>query len=104
MFPSTILRHDEGGRGKRWHTDPSALDRVVYAASQRAGIAKRVTCHTFRHSFATHVLEAGYDIRQLQTLLGHAALKTTMIYTHVMNRPAIAVTSPLDRLGGSGAA
>ena len=58
----------------------------------------RVTCHTFRHSFATHLLEAGYDIRQVQTLLGHASLKKTMIYTHVMNRPALAVTSPLDRL------
>jgi integrase len=92
------------GRGVRWHTDPSALDRVVYAAAVRAGIGKRVTCHAFRHSFATHVLEAGYDIRQLQTLLGHASLKTTMIYTYVMNKPAIAVTSPLDRLASSIAA
>src|SRR5207248_3986725 len=83
---------------RRWHADASALDRVVYAAAQRAGVNKRVTCHTFRHSFATHVLESGYDIRQVQTLLGHASLKTTMIYTHVMNKPSIAVTSPLDRL------
>jgi len=72
---------------------------VVYAASVRAGVSKRVTCHTFRHSFATHLLENGYDIRQVQQLLGHQALKTTMIYTHVMNRPSIAVRSPLDRLG-----
>ena len=64
----------------------------------RAAVNKRVTCHTFRHSFATHVLEAGYDIRQVQSLLGHASLKTTMIYTHVMNKPAISVTSPLDRM------
>ncbi len=98
VFPSSLMRRDECGRGVRWHTDSSALDRVVYAAAQRAGIGKRVTCHTFRHSFATHVLEAGYDIRQVQTLLGHAALKTTMIYTHLMNKPAIAVSSPLDRL------
>jgi integron integrase len=98
VFPSSVLRRDECGRGVRWHTDSSALDRIVYAAAQRAGINKRVTCHTFRHSFATHVLEAGYDIRQVQTLLGHASLKTTMIYTHVMNKPAVAVTSPLDRL------
>ena len=98
VFPSSVMRRDECGRGVRWHTDSSALDRVVYAAARRAGINKRVTCHTFRHSFATHVLEAGYDIRQVQSLLGHASLKTTMIYTHVMNKPAIAVVSPLERL------
>jgi integron integrase len=98
VFSSSVLRHDEQGRGTRWHVCPSTLDRVVYHAARRAGIAKRVTCHTFRHSFATHVLEAGYDIRQVQTLLGHASLKTTMLYTHVMNKPAIAVKSPLDAL------
>ena len=64
----------------------------------RAAVSKRVTCHTFRHSVATHLLEAGYDVRQVQTLLGHKSLETTMIYTHVMNKPAIAVRSPLDRL------
>lgn len=98
VFQSVVLRRDESGRGQRWHADASVLDRIVYAAAQRAGISKRVTCHTFRHSFATHLLEAGYDIRQVQTLLGHASLKTTMIYTHMMNKPAIAVMSPIDRL------
>lgn len=98
VFPSMVMRRDEAGYGRRWHADPSALDRVIDEAAHRAGINKRVTCHTFRHSFATHLLEAGYDIRQVQTLLGHANLKTTMIYTHVMNRPAIAVASPLDQL------
>jgi len=98
VFPSTVVRRDEQGRGTRWHTDPSALDRFIVAASQTAGIAKRVTGHAFRHSFATHVLESGYDIRQVQTLLGHSSLKTTQIYTHLMNKPAVAVASPLDRL------
>lgn len=98
VFPSAVMRRDEQGRGTRWHVHPGTLDRIVYAAAHRAGIGKRVTCHTFRHSFATHLLEAGYDVRQVQTLLGHASLKTTMVYVHVMNKPAIAVTSPLDRL------
>ena len=98
LFPSSLLRYDADGHGRRWHADASAVDRIVRRAARAAGVAKRVTCHTFRHSFATHLLEAGYDIRQVQTLLGHASLKTTMIYTHVMNRPAVAVTSPLDRM------
>ena len=101
VFPSSILRRDQQGHGRRWHPDPSTLDRIVSAAARRAGVAKRVTCHAFRHSFATHTLEAGYDVRQVQTLLGHASLKTTMIYTHVTNRPAVAVTSPLDRIAFS---
>jgi site-specific recombinase XerD len=92
------MRRDERGPGRRWHADASALDRVIRRAANEAGIAKRVSCHTFRHSFATHLLEAGDDVRQVQTLLGHASLKTTMIYTHVMNRPAVAVRSPLDRM------
>ena len=99
VFPSGILRRDADGHGTRWHLHPASLDRTIDRAANRAGVGKRVTCHTFRHSFATHLLEAGYDVRQVQTLLGHASLRTTMIYTHVMNRPCVAVTSPLDRLG-----
>jgi integron integrase len=76
VFSSAVLRRDESGRGCRWHMHPASLDRVVYAASLRTGVRKRVTCHTFRHSFATHLLESGYDIRQVQQLLGHEALKT----------------------------
>jgi integron integrase len=98
VFPSAVLRRDREGSGRRWHADGSALDREVKRAAAAAGIRKRVSCHTFRHSFATHLLEAGYDVRQVQTLLGHASLKTTMIYVHVMNKPSTAVTSPLDRL------
>jgi len=68
----------------------------VKQAVRRTGIAKKVGCHTFRHSFATHLLEAGYDIRTIQELLGHKDVKTTMIYTHVLNRGGLGVKSPLD--------
>jgi len=100
VFGSFTMRRDEAGRGFRWHAHPGVLSRTVKQAGKRAGVSKRVTPHTFRHSFATHLLESGYDVRQVQMLLGHSSLKTTMIYTHVMNKPAVAVTSPLDRLNG----
>ena len=76
----------------------SVLQRHIKFAASKAGITKRVNCHALRHSFATHLLEAGYDIRTVQELLGHADVSTTMIYTHVLNKPGVTVTSPLDLL------
>ena len=99
VFPSGKRSADpEGAAMRRHHVHPDTLSRVVARAALRAGLDKHVSCHTLRHSFATHLLERGYDIRTVQELLGHSDVSTTMIYTHVMNKGARAVRSPLDRL------
>jgi integron integrase len=98
LFPSSTYTADPntGARG-RYHLHPTSVQRAVKVAVRAIGLAKRVTCHTFRHSFATHLLEDGYDIRTIQELLGHSDVSTTMISTHVPNRGGRGVRSPLDK-------
>lgn len=97
VFPARERSRDpRDGQIRRHHVDEQALQRAMKAAVRRAGLAKPASCHTLRHSFATHLIEDGYDIRTVQELLGHADVATTQIYTHVLNRGAGAVRSPLD--------
>jgi len=100
VFPAKKLSKDpRSGKVRRHHVLESGLQKAVKTAVQQAAILKRVSCHTFRHNYATHLLENGVYIRVVQELMGHADVKTIEIYTHVMEKNLTAVTSPLDALG-----
>lgn len=99
IFPASKLYVDSRSNSKwRYRLHESVLQKAVREAVVKAGLAKPASCHTFRHSFGTHLLEDGYDIRTIQELLGHRDVSTTMIYTHVLNRGGSGVASPADRL------
>ena len=102
VFPASQLASETSGELRRHHLHPTAVQRAVIRAARAAGITKRATCHTLRHSFATHLLNSGLDIRTLQELLGHKNLKTTMIYTHVLDLRGRGVRNPLDVAVGLG--
>jgi site-specific recombinase XerD len=102
LFPSREAGRDPAtGIVRRHHTSDGAFQNAVRKAAAAAGINKRVTPHVLRHSFATHLLDSGTDIRTLQDLLGHASVETTQIYTHVMKKPGLSVRSPLDQGRGT---
>lgn len=98
FFADRLSADPRSGVIRRHHLNEQSVQRAVKRASRLAGLTKRVTCHTFRHSFATHLLEAGADIRTVQELLGHKDVRTTQIYTHVLDRRGVGVVSPMDRL------
>ena len=99
VFPQARRwRNRKTGEQGRHHIDESVIQRAVKEAVTRGGLTKRASCHTFRHSFATHLLEDGYDIRTVQELLGHKDVRTTMVYTHVLNRGPRGVRSPMDKM------